>query len=133
MTAAVQYLNYRMLKKQLGLLESYLADSNTPDQSMIWLKLLFQRTLDGEISKLVDFYSMQVAELRAKGQELGHSEKERVLAVLNVRHLSSLRLRCSKVSILRRSGMRFRGVRMGRQIRSRLLHWWTLPMFKHVY
>lgn len=81
----MQYLNYRMLKKQLGLLESYLEDTNTAAESMVWLKLLFQRTLDGEISKLVDFYSMQVAELTARMDELSHNEKELVLSILNVR------------------------------------------------
>lgn len=118
----MQYLNYRMLKKQLGLLESYLADGNTPDQSMIWLKLLFQRTLDGEISKLVDFYSMQVAELKAKGQELGHSEKERVLAVLNVRHPASLQWCCATFATLCQRHELWQCAN-GTAIRSSLLHW----------
>lgn len=81
----MQYLNYRLLKKQLGLLESYLQDKTTADESIIWLKLLFQRTLDGEIFKLVDFYNTQVADLKAQVHELGQNEKEAVLSVINVR------------------------------------------------
>eukprot|EP00892_Ulva_mutabilis_P003282 jgi/Ulvmu1/1325/UM011_0053.1 len=82
------YLNYRMLKKQLGLLESYLEDKKTSDDSIIWLKLLFQRTLDGEIFKLVDFYNMRVAELKDTVHHLAEHEKELVLSVLNMKDVS---------------------------------------------
>jgi hypothetical protein len=86
----MQYLNYRMMKKQLKLLGAFVKSQSSPDEddSLTWLKLLFQRTLDSEIMKMLEFYQLQARLLDETVDNLRHREKEIVLSILNVRTAS---------------------------------------------
>ena len=82
----MQYLNYEELKKQVELLERYLETqrSANPD-NLTWLKLLFQHTIDSEISKVLSFYDVRRKELIDTTDLLQKQEKPLVLACINVR------------------------------------------------
>lgn len=84
----MQYVNFEELKKQLALLEQFLAAQKTSGgNNLVWLKLLFQHTLDGEISKVLGFYAQQKEALVQTMETLQTQEKPLVLAALNVRPL----------------------------------------------
>jgi SPX domain protein involved in polyphosphate accumulation len=81
----VQYLNFEELKKQLALLDQFLSTQASSDtQSLTWLKLIFQHTLDSEISKVLGFYVLRKKELEATLVHLHEVERPLCLAALNV-------------------------------------------------
>jgi SPX domain protein involved in polyphosphate accumulation len=73
----VQYLGYSDLKAQLRLIEQFLEDGSKDKGSLEWLKLLFQRALDGEISKILDFYQSVTESIRSTIDDLQDREKVR--------------------------------------------------------
>jgi SPX domain protein involved in polyphosphate accumulation len=83
----VQYFNYEELKQQIDLLGQYLEASSatTSSESLFWLKLLFQHTIDSEISKVLGFYEQQHQQLMRTVELLSTREKALCLACLNVR------------------------------------------------
>jgi hypothetical protein len=84
---SLQYLNYKALKKQITLLEGYLENARAADEALVWLKLLFQRMLDAEIGRVLDFYALKTQEHQNAMDELATTGKQIVLAILNVRSL----------------------------------------------
>jgi hypothetical protein len=87
MAHTVQYFNYEELKQQLDLLgQSIQASSATTNsESLFWLKLLFQHTIDSEINKVLGFYEQQRQQLMCTVELLSTREKALCLACLNVR------------------------------------------------
>ena len=79
-----------MMKKQLKIIRAFV-DSRGHAESLTPLKLLFQRTLDSEISKMLDFYKFRALGLRDTVDELEKKEKVMILSILNVRpHIPAL-------------------------------------------
>jgi SPX domain protein involved in polyphosphate accumulation len=82
----MQYVNFEELKKQLALLDQCLStQASRNNQSLTWMKLVFQHTLDSEISKVLGFYVLRKKELKATLVYLQQVERPLCLAALNVR------------------------------------------------
>jgi SPX domain protein involved in polyphosphate accumulation len=79
----LQYLNYTMMKKQLDIMGAFVKKRQDPE-TLNWLKLLFQRALDGEISKMLDFYKFRAHALHEDVENLEKKEKHTLLSILNV-------------------------------------------------
>ena len=81
----VQYLNYKMMKKQLKIMASFLAQGDSQgDLALTWLKLLFQRTLDSEISKMLDFYKFRATALVAAVDVLENKDLHIIKSIIKV-------------------------------------------------
>jgi hypothetical protein len=86
-----------MMKMQLKIMGAFVEREGDP-KTLTWLKLLFQRTLDSEISKMLDFYKFRADALREDVENLETKERHMLLSILNVcadRPLSDIAT-CSK-------------------------------------
>lgn len=84
----VQYIDYKALKKQLSLIKTLreaVPPSAVQENHLRDLKLLFQRHLDSEISKMLSFYNTTCTELKERMEALQSERRPIVLDVLNVR------------------------------------------------
>lgn len=73
-----------MMKKQLKIMGAFVERQGHSD-SLTWLKLLFQQTLDSEISKMLDFYKFKAQALRVIVDDLENKDKYLLRSILNVR------------------------------------------------
>ena len=79
-----QYIGYKALKKQLSLITALVQDDTSTDR-LTSLKLLFQRQLDSDISKMLGFYVTTKDELLDTMHVLQTEHTAVALDVLNVR------------------------------------------------